>query len=76
MSEIWKDIVGYEKIYQISNTRKIKRLKRMCNNKILHEKELSFSKNGKYDVVCLTKNGQSKNYYVDRLYYDHFEKRK
>lgn len=73
MNEIWKDIPNYEGIYQISNTRKIKRLKRLNKGRLLHEKEMKFSSNGGYDVISLTKEGKSKNYYVDRLMYELFE---
>lgn len=72
MNELWKDIPNYEGIYQISNLRKIKRLKRMNKGKLLHEKEMKFSKNGNYDVVCLTKDGKTKNYYVDKLMFEIF----
>ena len=74
--EIWKSITGYEGIYEISNNRKIKSLRRMSAcGRLLREKELKFSKNGKYDVIQLTdKNGKAKIYYVDNLMFEHFNK--
>ena len=33
MNEIWKDIKGYEGLYQISNTGKVKSLERYVNSK-------------------------------------------
>lgn len=74
MNEIWKNIPNYEGIYQISNTRKVKRLKRINEKgRLLREKEMKFTSNGGYDVISLTKEGKSKNYYVDRLMYELFE---
>lgn len=74
--EIWKSIIGYEGLYEISNTRKIKSLKRISRNgRLLREKELKFSKNGKYDVVQLiNKDGKEKIYFVDRLMFEYFDK--
>lgn len=74
MNEIWKDIPTYEGIYQISNTRKVKRLKRINEKgRLLREKEMKFTSNGGYDVISLTKDGKSKIYYIDRLMYNLFE---
>lgn len=72
--EIWKPIIGYEGIYEISNFRKIKSLKRFSvTGKLLREKEMKFSKNGKYEVVQLVdKNGKSKIYYIDKLMFQYF----
>lgn len=72
--EIWKSIEGYEGIYEISNTRKIKSLKRISDNgRYIREKILKFCKNGKYDVVTLRKNNKAKNFYVDKLMYTYFK---
>ena len=72
--EVWKDIVGYEGLYQISNTRKVKRLERISFGRFYKEKIMKFTNNGGYEVVCLTKNKISKNYYVDNLMYQYFKK--
>ena len=74
-NEIWKPIKGYEGLYYISNTRKIKKEKRLSSNgRLLREKELKFSNNSGYDIVQLTnKEGKQKIHYIDRLMYEHFE---
>lgn len=58
MNELWKDISGYEGIYQISNLGRIK------NNKgrILTDKTT-----GNYNHIILCKNGNRKNYVIHRL---------
>lgn len=73
MKEEFKDIKGYEGLYQISNTGKIKSLKRMVvrnNNRplLVEEKILkpSVDKRG-YLYVGLLKNGIKKTYSVHRL---------
>ena len=71
MAEIWKDIKGYEGLYQISNEGRVKSLKRWDVNKktmidaniIMHPTD-----NGKgYKIVSLRKNTKRKNHYVHRL---------
>lgn len=63
--EIWKDIKGYEGIYQISNLGNVKSL---GNNKFKKEKILKQRKNkGGYLVVTFIKNKIIKNYYIHRL---------
>lgn len=68
-NEIWKDIEGYEGLYQISNYGRVKSLERRvkqfnrfkeCNKKI-NERILknSFDKDG-YLVISLNKNGEKK----------------
>jgi hypothetical protein len=59
-NEIWKDIKGYEGIYQISTLGKIKSLLR--NNLILKHSLMHG-----YPSVFLFKNGVSKGYRVHRL---------
>ena len=71
--EIWKDIEGYEKLYQVSNKGRVKSLereivykdgrKKMLQEKILH---LSLNDLGYYHVM-LSKNGMPKRYKVHRL---------
>lgn len=72
MEEIWKNIEGYEELYQVSNTGKIKSLSRKIihkNNKIINKKEkiLKPIKSNKYLQVVLYNNKNSKKYYVHRL---------
>ena len=72
--EIWKDINGYEDIYQVSNLGRIKSLdryyvmkngvKRKAKGKILVQ---SFDGKKRYLQVNLSKNGKSKTYLIHRL---------
>lgn len=65
MKEIWKDVVGYEGLYQVSDKGQVKSLRR---NKIL-----SPINNGKnYMAVILTKNGQNKYCKIHRLVVEAF----
>lgn len=66
-NEIWKDIVGYEGMYQVSNTGQIKSLSRKTN-KNRKEKILAQRKSkGGYLIVNLYKSGKAKTHYVHRL---------
>lgn len=67
MTEIWKDIEGYENLYQISNMGRVRSL-RYGKSKILKN---SVNKGG-YCVVCLVKNQTYKSFYVHRLVATHF----
>ena len=73
MQEIWKDIVGYEGLYQVSNFGRIKSLDRVIkysNGKICKYKEetKALTKDGKgYSRVLVSKNGKHKNLRVHRL---------
>ena len=77
-NEIFKDIFGYENLYQISNFGRVKSLKRenvfYCGlrkeylKRSVKEKILNYSKSNRgYLQVCLTKNGKSKTFLVHRL---------
>ena len=72
--EIWKDIVGYEGLYQVSNTGKVKSLKRKVyagrgRMRWQYERILSENKtNGNgYKIVTLNKEGKGQNKYIHRL---------
>lgn len=73
MKEIWKDIPGYEGLYQASNMGNIKSLGRevVRSNGVLEKRSqriLKQSDNGRnYKSVQLYKNGKSKGKYVHRL---------
>ncbi len=56
MKEIWKDIVGYEGLYQVSNLGNVK-----SKRKVLSQTK------GKYLKVILSKNGKEKVVNVHRL---------
>ena len=73
MEEIWKDILGYEGIYQVSNLGNVKSLDRdyiAGSGSIIHRNEhfIKPSKNTKgYLIVRLFKNGKSRTMLVHRL---------
>lgn len=65
MIEIWKDIKGYEGLYQVSN---LGRVKSLGNNKRRKEKILKqVEDGGGYLFVLLCKNGKGKMFKVHRL---------
>lgn len=75
MTEIWKDIPGYEGLYRASNLGKVKSLKRETNkvwnrfqycNKPLKEKILK-PDGSKYLQVQLCKNKKITKYFIHRL---------
>jgi hypothetical protein len=70
MEEIWKDISGYEGLYEISNMGNVKSLN--YRNKGIERiiRGRTF-KNG-YRNVCLCSEGIQDNIYVHRLVADHF----
>ena len=77
MKEIWKDIPGYEGLYQVSDLGRIKRLPKLVKNEGLRNKSKTFiskeliikpfniSKG--YKGVILTKNGKRTNKKLHRL---------
>lgn len=77
MIEIWKDVKGYEGIYQVSNLARVKSLSRIIENfgvhkniltkEIILKQSLSGSINFQYYTVRLTSNSISKSYKVHRL---------
>lgn len=58
MLEIWKEIEGYEGLYQVSNLGNVR-----SQNKTLTP---GIGKNG-YPLVVLSKNGKTKSFYVHKL---------
>ena len=76
--EVFRDVLGYEGLYQVSNYGRVKSLERKnifyCGLKKEHlerptkEKILNYNKSNRgYLQVCLTKDGKSKTYTVHRL---------
>lgn len=65
MDEVWKDIEGYEGLYQVSNTGEVKSLNYRGNgeSKLLKQ---GTNKKG-YKIVSLFKNGKGKSHRVHRL---------
>ena len=68
MIEEWKDIEGYEGLYQVSNLGRVKSLERTRTIRI-PEKILSLSSIDAYgyNVVCLSKDGVQKRLTIHRL---------
>lgn len=77
MEEIWKDIKGYEGLYQVSNKGNIKSLDRTTGIKKhgihrLKEKILKPIKCGKYYQIYLCKDNKAKSFYIHRLVGENF----
>lgn len=71
MNETWKDIEGYEGLYQVSNLGRLRTLQRYNFSKKKHEKtckvlKLNEHRQG-YKTTTLSKNGKRKTYLVHRL---------
>ena len=65
MNEIWRDVVGYEGLYQVSNLGRVKSL-----NYHIYGKERILkpgNSSGGYFVVSLCKNSKRKPFYIHRL---------
>lgn len=79
MGIIWKDIKGYEGLYQISNVGQVKSLDRIVkhsgeNERIQKGRILKpfFNKDTGYVEIGLSKNGKSKKHRIHRLVADAF----
>lgn len=75
--EVWKDIRGYEWIYQISNLGNVKSLERKSYNGkgeyIQKERILKYGiRKGGYKAVFLYKDAKGKNFFIHRLVADAF----
>lgn len=60
MEEIWKDIKGYEGLYQVSNLGRVRNIK---HNRV---KNTTIRPNG-YEYVKLSKDNSTKNFTIHRL---------
>lgn len=72
MEEEWKEISGYEGLYEVSNYGRIKSLEKsykICGKAIYHRNEiiLKQKKSRNYKCVELNANGKSKYFQVHRL---------
>lgn len=70
MIEQWKDILGYEGKYQVSNTGKVRSLNYNNTGKIKELKQ-KINRYGYYEVK-LSKNNRTKDFMVGRLVSEHF----
>lgn len=68
--EEWKDIIGYEGKYQVSNTGKVRSLNYNNTGKV-KELKLKLNQYGYYEVK-LSKNNITKDFMVGRLVAEHF----
>ncbi len=70
MVEIWKDVIGYEGKYQVSNTGKVRSLN-YNNTHTIKELKPKVNKYG-YLEVKLSKNNKTKDFMLGRLVAIHF----
>lgn len=64
MDEIWKDIEGYEGLYQVSN---LGRVKAFAKKGLPQDKILSCANSNSYRMIYLRKNGKRSYHSVHRL---------
>lgn len=68
MEEIWKDVVGYEGYYRVSNLGRVKSVPRKTVTNIVRDKILSDFDNGHgYRYITFSIKQKRKNYYIHRL---------
>lgn len=77
MEEVWRDIVGYEGLYQVSNKGQVKSLPRIAERsngwkytvreRILKQQDLKFKGDKKPRKMVHLKSGKSKHFLVHRL---------
>lgn len=69
MKKVWKDVIGYESLYKVSNFGDIWSVKRTNRGRIFGGKEITISIDSRYNrrSVLLCKNGKSKRHIVARL---------
>lgn len=76
--EEWRDVVGYEGLYQVSNLGRVKSLDRIIHQKANHYYKVGFDRLAKgkvlrqglsngYPILDLCKNGKVKSYNVHKL---------
>lgn len=65
--EIWRDIPGYEGLYQISNYGRVKSLPKIRGRALVGERILKWHILNEYPYVILCSNGKVKNIAIHRL---------
>lgn len=72
--EVWKDIIGYEGLYQVSNFGRVKSLQRKASGRknIVNERMLKPQFNGEYYHFGISKNGIQKIVLIHRIVASHF----
>ena len=77
--EVWKDVKGFEGIYQVSNYGNIRGLEREVrqgkygNTRTIPGTNINSTDNGNgYRIIFLWKQGKRKRFYVHRLVAEHF----
>jgi len=70
--EIWKDVVGYEGLYQVSSLGRVKSLPRVIRGgaskfRTLKERILKGTKNTEYSTVIMYNNGIGRAFKIHRL---------
>lgn len=71
MEEIWKDIKGYEGLYQVSN---LGRVKRLVSIKCKTERFIAITKDKKFGYcrIMLCKDNKTKRFLLHRILAEHF----
>ena len=67
MEEIWKDIDGYEGLYQVSNLGRVKSFNYNRTGKEMNLKPVNTCNGFGYLYVNLNKNGKTRLFYIHRL---------
>lgn len=72
MAEIWKDVVGYEGLYEVSNKGRIRSLYRKLRNSILTKRSKPYyphqaKRHSGHLSIWLYKDGKGKNWLVHRI---------
>lgn len=67
VEEIWKDIAGYEGLYQVSNFGRVKSLAKLCGHRPKGETILNIQDTRGYKRVTLCKDNKLKKFQIHRL---------
>ena len=66
--EVWKDVVGYEGLYKVSNKGRVISLARFSFNRMIRGRVLRPGSNQHgYEIVSLAKDGKNRGFLVHRL---------